>query len=72
MILTMRLLTDSDTGWRLINHRGRVFSRSVFGGELDEFVLYETEAEGLEELMPIEPPAYARHEVTEDPDLYRR
>ena len=47
--------------------RGRVFSIDVFAGELDGLVLCETEAEGLEELMSIQPPPYARHEVTADP-----
>jgi len=47
--------------------QGRVFSIDVFEGELDGLVLCETEAEGLDELMSIQPPAYARHEVTEDP-----
>ncbi|HEX4966347.1 MAG TPA: hypothetical protein VF173_36400 [Thermoanaerobaculia bacterium] len=48
-------------------HRGRVFSIDVFAGELDGLILCETEAEGLDELMSIQAPAYARHEVTEDP-----
>lgn len=48
-------------------HQGRVFSIDVFEGELDGLILCETEAEGLEELMSIQPPAYVRHEVTEDP-----
>ena len=48
-------------------HRGRVFSIDVFAGELDGLILCETEAEGLEELMSIEPPSFARPEVTEDP-----
>ena len=48
------------------NYRGRVFSVDVFEGELDGLVLCETEAEGLEELMLAEPPAYAKYEVTED------
>ena len=72
MILAMRLLTDSDTGRYFINYRGRVFSIGVFGGELDGIALCEVEAGGLEELMAIEPPAYTRHEVTEDPYLYSR
>ena len=45
---------------------GRVFSIDVFAGELDGLILCETEAEGLEELMAIEPPAFAGREVTED------
>lgn len=48
-------------------HQGRVFSIDVFEGELDGLVLCETEAEGLEELMAIQPPPYVRCEVTEDP-----
>jgi len=48
-------------------HQARVFSIDVFEGELDGLILCETEAEGLEELMSIQPPAYVRHEVTEDP-----
>jgi CYTH domain-containing protein len=48
------------------NYLGRVFSIDVFGGELEGLVLCETEAEGLEELMLIEPPGYAKPEVTED------
>jgi CYTH domain-containing protein len=46
--------------------RGRVFSIDVFAGELDGLVLCETEADGLEELMSIQAPAFARREVTED------
>jgi CYTH domain-containing protein len=108
--LRLRILTDSDTGRRLIkltkkfesdspyfqrigrillspgehelfavlpgdqlqktryyhHHQGRVFSIDVFEGELDGLILCETEADGLEELLSIRPPAYARHEVTED------
>lgn len=45
---------------------GQVFSVDVFEGELDGLILCEVEAEGLEELMSAQPPAYARHEVTED------
>jgi CYTH domain-containing protein len=109
--LRLRILTDSDTGRRLIKlnkkfdsdspyfrkisrillspeehelfatlpgdrlektrhyhlDRGRVFSIDVFTGELDGLVLCETEADGLEELLSIQPPAYASHEVTKDP-----
>ncbi|MBW8879340.1 MAG: hypothetical protein JF614_30765 [Acidobacteria bacterium] len=109
--LRLRILTDSDTGRRLIKltkkfesdspyfqtisrillspgeyelldalegdrlrkirhyhiDRGRVFSIDVFEGELEGLILCETEAEGLEELMSIQPPPYARHEVTADP-----
>jgi CYTH domain-containing protein len=49
------------------NYLGRVFSIDVFEGELDGLVLCETEAGGLEELIRIEPPAYAKRDVTEDP-----
>jgi CYTH domain-containing protein len=109
--LRLRILTDSDTGRRLIKltkkfesespyfrkigrillsqdeyeffdalpgdrlrktryyhlDRGRVFSIDVFEGELDGLVLCETEASGLDELMSIQFPAYARPEVTADP-----
>lgn len=47
-------------------HGDQVFSIDVFEGELDGLVLCETEAEGLAELMAIEPPPFASHEVTED------
>ncbi len=66
-------LFDSLPGYRLRkvryyhNDRGRVFSIDIFEGELEGLVLCETEAEGLDELMAIEPPAYAQCEVTEDP-----
>ena len=43
-----------------------MFSIDVFEGELDGLLLCETEAEGLEELLSIQPPVYAMHEVTED------
>ncbi|HEX3527818.1 MAG TPA: hypothetical protein VH988_12205 [Thermoanaerobaculia bacterium] len=49
-----------------IDH-GRAFSIDVFEGELDGLILCETEAEGLAELMSIQPPPYARREVTTDP-----
>lgn len=48
------------------NYDGRVFSIDVFEGELNGLVLCEVEAEGIEELMLAEPPAYAKYEVTED------
>jgi CYTH domain-containing protein len=48
-------------------HGGRVYSIDVFEGELDGLILCETEAEGLEELMSIQPPEWVMHEVTEDP-----
>lgn len=44
-----------------------MFSIDVFEGELEGLVLCETEAAGLAELMAVEPPAYAKQEVTEDP-----
>jgi len=46
---------------------GRVFSIDVFDGDLAGLLLCETEAEGLEDLMSIEPPPYATREVTEVP-----
>src|SRR5918998_1525531 len=48
------------------NYRDRVFSVDVFEGELDGLVLCEVEAEGIEELMSVEPPSYVKYEVTED------
>jgi CYTH domain-containing protein len=48
-------------------HLGQAFSVDRFEGELDGLVLCETEAEGLDELMRIELPAFATREVTEDP-----
>jgi CYTH domain-containing protein len=65
-------LFDSLAGYRLrkvryYHHdRGRVFSIDVFEGELEGLVLCEAEAEGLDELMAIEPPAYAQREMTQD------
>lgn len=49
------------------HYRGRAFSIDAFEGELDGLVLCETEAEGLEALMSVEPPSYAPYEVTDDP-----
>jgi CYTH domain-containing protein len=49
------------------HYHDRVFSIDVFEGALDGLVLCETEADGIEELMSARPPAYAMHEVTEDP-----
>ncbi len=66
-------LFDDLAGYRLkkvryYHHdRGRVFSIDVFAGELAGLVLCETEAEGLEELMAVVPPAYVKQEVTADP-----
>lgn len=66
-------LFDSLAGDRLTKTRhyhiyqGRVFSLDVFAGELAGLVLCETEAENLDELMTIAPPAYVQQEVTEDP-----
>lgn len=48
------------------NYRGRVFSIDVFDGELAGLILCETEADGLEDLMLVEPPPYANREVTAD------
>src|SRR3982750_4060803 len=47
-------------------HR-RVFSIDVSEGELEGLILCEIEAESLEELISVEPPPYAKFEVTEDP-----
>lgn len=49
------------------NYLDRIFSVDVFQGELDGLVLCETEGDGLADLMSARPPAYAAHEVTEDP-----
>ncbi len=49
------------------HHLGRVFSIDVFEGELDGLILCETEAEGMDDLMSAQFPAFAAHEVTEDP-----
>ena len=49
------------------HYLGRVFSIDIFEGELDGLILCETEAEGIEELMLVEPPVYVKQEVTEDP-----
>ena len=48
------------------HHLGHVFSIDVFEGELEGLVLCETEAEGMEDLMSAQFPAFATHEVTED------
>jgi CYTH domain-containing protein len=48
------------------NYCDQVFSVDVFEGELDGLVLCEVEAEGIEELMLVEPPPYVKYEVTED------
>ena len=45
---------------------GRVFSIDVLEGELEGLTLCEIEADGLDELMRAEPPAYVSCEVTED------
>lgn len=49
------------------NYRGRVFSIDAFEGELEGLVLCETEADGFEDLMSSQPPAFASREVTDDP-----
>ncbi len=52
---------------RYYHHYGnRGFSIDVFENELDGLVLCETESDGLEELMSVEPPEYVSREVTED------
>ncbi len=48
------------------HHQGRVFSIDVFEGELEGLILCETEADGMEDLMLAQFPAFATHEVTED------
>jgi CYTH domain-containing protein len=48
------------------HHGGRVFSIDTFAGELDGLVICEVEADGLEDLMAVEPPPYAQVEITED------
>jgi CYTH domain-containing protein len=48
------------------HHLGRVFSIDVFEGELEGLILCETEADGMEDLMSAQFPAFATHEVTED------
>ena len=66
-------LFEGLAGYRLNKTRyyhrssGQVFSLDRFEGELEGLVLCETEAEGLDELMRIELPAFATREVTEDP-----
>jgi CYTH domain-containing protein len=49
------------------SHHGRIFSIDEFDGRLEGLVLCETEAEGLGELMSVEPPSFAQQDVTEDP-----
>ncbi len=66
--LLNRLAGDRLTKTRYYHtYLGRVFSIDVFQGELDGLILCETEADGLEDLMSIEPPPYTIREVTEDP-----
>ncbi len=66
-------LFDGLTGERLKKerhyhyHLGRVFSVDVFEGELEGLILCETETDGMEDLMSVQFPAFATHEVTEDP-----
>jgi CYTH domain-containing protein len=65
--LLNRLAGDRLTKTRYYHtHRGQVFSIDVFNGDLAGLILCEMEAEGLEDLMSIEPPPYATREVTED------
>lgn len=47
-------------------HLGRVFSIDAFKGELEGLFLCETEADGMEDLMSVQFPSFATHEVTED------
>ena len=52
---------------RYYHHYGsRIFSIDVFENELNGLVLCETESDGLEDLMSVEPPVYVSREVTED------
>ncbi len=59
-------------GWTLKKTRyyhryqGRLFSVDVFEGELEGLILCETEANSLDELMRVEPPAFVKQEVTAD------
>jgi CYTH domain-containing protein len=48
------------------NYRNQIFSIDVFGGELKDLILCETERESLEDLMSAEFPVYAKYEVTRD------
>jgi CYTH domain-containing protein len=45
----------------------RIFSIDVFQGELEGLILSEVESDDLDDLMSIEPPAFAAIEVTKDP-----
>lgn len=66
------LLFDSIDGDRLTKrryhctHRGRRFAIDRFEDELEGLVLCEVEADGLDDLMQIEPPDFVEREVTED------
>lgn len=46
--------------------QSRIFSIDVFENELDGLILCETETDGIEDLMSVEPPAFINREVTED------
>jgi CYTH domain-containing protein len=46
---------------------GRTFAIDAFEGQLRGLVLCSVEADGLDELMAIEPPSYVLREVTHDP-----
>jgi CYTH domain-containing protein len=67
------LLLDAIEGDRLTKRRfhysdrGRRFAIDRFEDALEGLVLCEVEADGLDDLMGIEPPDFAQREVTEDP-----
>jgi CYTH domain-containing protein len=66
-------LFDAIEGFRLKktrfyhNYLGQVFSIDVFEGSLSGLVLCETEADNLDELLSVQLPPYAQHEVTKVP-----
>jgi CYTH domain-containing protein len=66
-------LLDAIAGDRLTKRRfhytqhGRRFAIDRFEDALEGLVMCEVEADGLGELMGIEPPDFAEREVTEDP-----
>ena len=67
------LLLDAIDGDRLTkrrfhcSERGRRFAIDRFEDALEGLVLCEVEADGLDDLMAIQPPDFALREVTEDP-----
>jgi CYTH domain-containing protein len=48
------------------HYRGQAFSIDVYRGELEGLLLCKVETTGLKELMKLEPPEYAKWEVTRD------